>query len=257
MTGGPEHSVFEEAVADVAALLAPAQLRTLAKRIVSGWPRHAVLQAVPVPGFADVAGSLLDAQRVCGATDAEAAAYLRGVAAGHAGQAAAVDIESVWSGPRTHAVPVRSTAQVLVALVAEAEHELMLTTYSAKSYSPLLDALTKAVARDVSVMVIVETLQGAGGALAGAEPAHAFASVAGVELWHWPPGERAEDGAKMHAKVAVADRRSLLVSSSNLTQSGVDRNMEAGLLVRGGAARRRAAEHLAELRARGVLARLG
>lgn len=60
----------------------------------------------------------------------------------------------------------------------------------------------------------------------------------------------------MHAKLVVADRRVLLVSSANLTQSGVDRNIEAGLLVRGGTAPQRAAEHIAELQARGVLARL-
>ena len=60
----------------------------------------------------------------------------------------------------------------------------------------------------------------------------------------------------MHAKIAVADRRTLLVSSANLTQSGVDTNIEAGLLVRGGAAPQRAAEHLDRLVADGTLARL-
>jgi phosphatidylserine/phosphatidylglycerophosphate/cardiolipin synthase-like enzyme len=37
----------------------------------------------------------------------------------------------------------------------------------------------------------------------------------------------------MHAKIAVADRRVLLVTSANLTQSGVAKNIEAGLLIRG------------------------
>jgi phosphatidylserine/phosphatidylglycerophosphate/cardiolipin synthase-like enzyme len=60
----------------------------------------------------------------------------------------------------------------------------------------------------------------------------------------------------MHAKLAVADRRTLLVSSANLTQSGIGKNIEAGLLVRGGIAPQRAAEHIAELKARGVLTRL-
>lgn len=60
----------------------------------------------------------------------------------------------------------------------------------------------------------------------------------------------------MHAKLAVADRRVLLVSSANLTQSGVGRNIEAGLLVHGGTAPQRAAEHFAELTAQGVLVRL-
>src|SRR5690606_34124690 len=107
-----------------------------------------------------------------------------------------------------------------------------------------------------TVDVVVETLAGAGGALGGAEPAAAFADVVGIRLWHWPRAQRTEEGAKMHAKIAVADRRVLLVSSANLTQSGVGRNIEAGLLVRGGTAPRRAAEHIAELTASGLLARL-
>lgn len=57
----------------------------------------------------------------------------------------------------------------------------------------------------------------------------------------------------MHAKIAVADRRALLVTSANLTQSGVGTNLEAGLLVRGGSAPRRAAEHITALIADGVV----
>jgi Phosphatidylserine/phosphatidylglycerophosphate/cardiolipin synthases and related enzymes len=147
-----------------------------------------------------------------------------------------VRVESVWSGPATHQVPVRATAQVLVELADEATSELLLMTYSAKPYPPILLALTAAVTRGVAVSVVVETLSGAGGALAGAEPAAAFTSVSGVQLWHWPAGQRPEAGAKMHAKLAVADRRTLLVSSANLTQSGVGKNIEAGLLIRGGTA---------------------
>lgn len=57
-----------------------------------------------------------------------------------------------------------------------------------------------------------------------------------------------------HAKLAVAHRRVPLVSSASLALSGVAANIEAGLLIRGGTAPQRAAEHIAELRARGVLA---
>ena len=60
----------------------------------------------------------------------------------------------------------------------------------------------------------------------------------------------------MHAKLALADRRDLLVSSVNLTASGVEHSIEAGLLVTGGSAPQRAAEHIAELQAKGVLAPL-
>jgi phosphatidylserine/phosphatidylglycerophosphate/cardiolipin synthase-like enzyme len=57
-------------------------------------------------------------------------------------------------------------------------------------------------------------------------------------------------------QAGVADRHVLFVSSANLTQSGVAKNIEAGLLVRGGAAPLRAAEHVDALRASGALTRL-
>jgi phosphatidylserine/phosphatidylglycerophosphate/cardiolipin synthase-like enzyme len=161
----------------------------------------------------------------------------------------------VWSGPSVHGVPVRATAQVLIGLIGHATSELILMTYSAKPYEPLREALGAAVRRGVVVMAIVETLQGAGSAISGEEPAMAFHGL-GVELWHWPAAQRAEYGAKLHAKIAVADRRELLVSSANLTQSGVGKNIEAGLLVRGGSAPQRAAEHITALRSGGMLERL-
>lgn len=253
MTWQPE---FEAAAEEAVRRIGPAHLRVLADRLGDGWPDAALRHAVPVPGFPEAAEALLAARRACGVSDAEAAAYLRGLATGHAQRSAEVRIESVWSGPSTNPVPVRATAQVLVDLVSGATSELMLMTYAATRYQPLRKALAAAVARGVTVSVVVETPEGAAGALHGPPPAAAFADLPGVQLWHWPREQRTQDRSRMHAKIAVADRRVLLVSSANLTQSGVDRNIEAGLLVRGGTAPQRAAEHIAELQARGVLARL-
>lgn len=250
------HPAFEAAAEVAVHRLGPAHLRVLADRLGEGWPDGALRHAVPVPGFAEAAGALLAAQRACGLPDAEAAAYLRGLAAGHTQRSAAVRIESVWSGPSTHHVPVRATAQVLVDLVGGATSELVLMTYAATRYPPLREALAAAAGRGVTVTVVVETRAGAAGALQGPPPAAAFTGLPGVQLWHWPREKRTREPSRMHAKIAVADRRVLLVSSANLTQSGVDRNIEAGLLVRGGTAPQRAAEHIAELQAQGVLARL-
>lgn len=145
---------------------------------------------------------------------------------------------------------------MLTDLVAEARRDLILMTYSARPYQPLTDALGAAVARGVSAIVVVETLAGASGALAGEEPAAAFLAVPGVQVWHWPPGKRPEQSSKMHAKLAVADSEVLLVTSANLTQSGIGKNIEAGLLVRGGLAPARAAEHVRQLQASSCLERL-
>lgn len=246
-----------EAAAEVAAhRLSPAHLRQLADRLGAGSPDGIVAEAVAMPGFTEVAAPLLVARQTDGVPAEEAAAYLRGLAAGRQQGAAVVQVESVWSGPKTHPVPVRSTAQVLVGLVGDARRELLLMTYSAREHAPLKAALAASLGRGVAVTVVVETLQGAAGALVGVEPAAAFTGLSGLQVWHWPIDKRDEEYARMHAKIAVADRRVLLVSSANLTQSGVDRNIEAGLLVRGGTAPQRAAEHIAELQSRGVLARL-
>jgi hypothetical protein len=51
----------------------------------------------------------------------------------------------------------------------------------------------------------------------------------------------------MHAKLSIADRRVLLVTAKNI---------EAGLLIRGGTAPTRAAEHIEARQANGTLARL-
>jgi phosphatidylserine/phosphatidylglycerophosphate/cardiolipin synthase-like enzyme len=250
VTGSAGRPVFEEAAAAASAALGPAGLRELAARVGDGWPDQAVLGAVR---DREAAAPVLTALAADGVPVTEAAAFLRGLAAGHAAAAGEVSVETVWTGPSSHSVPVRSTAQALLQVVTEARGELVLMTYSARRRADIRDALAAAVARGVSVSVVVETLAGAGSAISGAEPAQAFTGIAGVRLWHWPVDQREAKGAKAHAKLAVADRRVLLVSSANLTQSGVSTNMEAGLLVRGGSAPQRVAEHVDELRTRGVL----
>jgi phosphatidylserine/phosphatidylglycerophosphate/cardiolipin synthase-like enzyme len=239
---------LETTGAELLRKLGPSAVRTVILHAIDGWPRDAILQATPD------AEPLLDA--LAHEDHSAGLAYLAGLAAGYAQRAAEVSVESVWSGPGSHHVPVRATAAVLADVVREARLELLLMTYSARQYQPLTVALRTAVSRGVRVSVVVETLQGAGSALAGDEPYQAFAGIGGIDLWHWPSAKRTELGAKMHAKLAVADRCVLFVTSANLTQSGVGKNIEAGLLVRGGTAPLRAAEHVDALRAAGALSRL-
>ncbi len=229
---------------------------TLAGKLAAGAPEAAVVDAVALPEYRSAAASILAAMRTVGIGPAAAAAHLRVLAEGYALGRAAQRVEVVWSGPNSSAVPVRATAQVLTHLVSEARRELILMTYSAWPYPPLTDALTAAVARKAAIIAIVETLGGAGGALVGQEPAAAFLAIPGVQVWHWPAARRPEQSSKMHAKLAVADGHTLLVTSANLTQAGIGKNIEAGLLVRGGPAPTRAAEHIRELQSSGVLERM-
>ena len=239
---------LEEVGGDLLRRLGPAALRGISEQVMAGWPRETILGHTP--GVEHLLDALADTDR------SAALAYLTGLTAGYAQRASEITIETVWSGPVSHHVPVRATAAVLGELVGEARDELLLMTYSARPHPPLTDALQAAIGRCVTVRVVIETLQGAGSALSGDEPYQAFTGLDGIELWHWPTARRCEPGAKMHAKLAVADRRILLITSANLTQSGVAKNIEAGLLIRGGAAPVRASEHVDALRASGDLIRL-
>jgi phosphatidylserine/phosphatidylglycerophosphate/cardiolipin synthase-like enzyme len=241
-------AALELAGAEALRRLGPQAVRAVVDHAIAAWPREAILAATT--GAEPLLDALAEVDRSAGL------AYLTGLAVGYAQRAGEVTAETVWSGPGSPHVPVRATAAVLADVVRDAQHELLLMTYSARPHQPLADALAAAARRGVAVSVVVETLQGAGSALSGEEPYRAFAGIGGIELWHWPVSKRTERGAKMHAKLAVADRSVLLITSANLTQSGVGKNIEAGLLIRGGAVPQRTAEHVDALRASGDLARL-
>lgn len=247
---------FTVAAGKAVARLGPERIHEIATQIDAGAPHASLLQSVN-SADAHTVRALLAAYSDAGIETAVATRYyLRGLIDGYARQEARCQADTVWSGPTTHEVPVRSTASVLIGLIAEARRELVLMTYSAKPYQPLREALAAAAARRVAITVVVETLQGAGSAISGSEPASAFADLPGVELWHWPTARRTEAGAKQHAKLAAADRVTLLVTSANLTASGASKNIEAGILVRGGTSPARAVEHIRRLQMSGELQRL-
>ncbi|GGP59481.1 hypothetical protein GCM10010278_40890 [Streptomyces melanogenes] len=182
-----------------------------------------------------------------GVPSAETAAYLRGYAAAWTRQREDTEARAMWSGPSTPGTSSRATAQVLTEVVGAAEHRLVAVTYSARSYAPLTAALSEAVARGVTVDIVVETLEGAGGLLSGREPADAFSRVPGLRLWRWSTGQRPAPGSRLYAKLAVADDRMLFLSGANLAEAGAERNIEAGVLLNGGPIPGRMGEHIREL----------
>lgn len=247
---------FEAAAEEAAAVLGPSRTKDLAGLLARGHSRGRVLAELASPRVREVVVQLYRAMEEDALPLPEAAAYLRGYAAAHLRARDAVQVRTVWSGPSTPGVPVRATAQVLVEVIGEAQDELLAMTYAARPYPALTQALTDAAARGVHTHVVVETLAGARGLLAGREPASAFASVPGLLLWHWVRDPVTDSFARQHAKLAVADRRVLFLGSANLTESAARRNIEAGVLVRGGDAPQRASEHIVELQRQGILQRL-
>ena len=105
--------------------------------------------------------------------------------------------------------------------------------------------------------MVLETAKDSGGRLKQ-DAADAFSALAGAaSFWYWPAENRPDGGASMHAKAAIADSRTALVTSANLTGAALAQNMELGLLVTGGSVPRRLADHFRALMTSGVLKRLG
>jgi phosphatidylserine/phosphatidylglycerophosphate/cardiolipin synthase-like enzyme len=253
----PGRAGFEAAAAAAAAALGATRSRELAGLLDR---RRGLEHALHLFGAPEVTGAVTELYARMADTGedyAVAAAYLRGYAAAWARAESEVDVSTVWTGPTTGQVPTKSTAASLTALARRARNELIAMTYSARSYPPLTAALADAVGRGVRVDLIVETLRGAGGLLQGPEPARAFARIPGIRLWTWDHDRRGDPPGRLHAKLAVADRTELWLGSANLTESGLHKNLEAGVLVRGGAAPGRVVEHIRALQHRGDLRLLG
>lgn len=68
-----------------------------------------------------------------------------------------------------------------------------------------------------------------------------------ARIYSWVDKANGFVGGKVHAKVAVADEGFCFISSANLTGHAMEKNMEAGVLVRGGATPRSLHRHLEAL----------
>lgn len=159
---------------------------------------------------------------------------------------ATVSVDVVVTGPDSPAAPVRLTSEVVRQLIARAQQRVTLVSYAAYQMPTILAALDAAVARGVRVDLILESpehLDGGGGA----------AAYAKYRVYHWPADQRDPPEAKLHAKAVIVDSRDVLLTSANMTNAAYDKNIELGLLCRGGGTAGRVQKHFDALIARGVL----
>ena len=220
--------------------------------------RVTALNVVPTPTFRNHAERVYDAWASLDlplpgpAVQAALGAAQRSVARLRREQSVTV----VWTGPSSAAVPVRTTGAVLHELITSAQRELLVVSFAAYRVETVVHALAGAIDRGVRVRLVLESVEASGGRLTHeAHPAFAALGLR-AEMYVWPPDQRARQGdarASMHAKGVVADRQVAFVTSANLTGSAITTNMELGLLVRGGDAPHRIADHFDQLITVGVL----
>jgi phosphatidylserine/phosphatidylglycerophosphate/cardiolipin synthase-like enzyme len=170
-------------------------------------------------------------------------------------------VELVWTGPSPDATPLRRTDQALLQLINEASARLTIVTFALYRIPLIAEALVAAARRGVSIRLVAESAEESGGKIAHDGIASLGPEVSQrVAVYIWPREKRpttvkGQFGA-LHVKCAVADERSLFLSSANLTEHALSLNMEMGLFVRGGPLPGRVSEHLDALIRTGVLERL-
>lgn len=205
----------------------------------------AVRRTVPAPHHAEVDRlNLAWAARPSLAGDAIAVALESVQSARRLADVAVIEV--VVTGPESPAAPIRLTSEVVRQLIDNATRRVTLVSYAAYQMTSIIAALDAAVARGVSVSLILESaekLDGGGGA-------HAYARF---RIFHWPIDRREPPDAKLHAKAVIVDGRDVLLTSANMTNAAYDKNIELGVLCRGGGVASQVQRHFDALIARGVL----
>lgn len=186
----------------------------------------------------------------------ELSGILSGAAAAYHFARAEQQVELVWTGPSSSLVATRKTEQALIEVVDAAAHRLFITSFVAYNIATIVKALGRALDRGVEISMLLEASDKDGGGVSVDGIAKMKFLLPKVRVFSWTEKAEGFYGGKVHAKVAVADATFCFVSSANLTGHAMEKNMEAGVLIRGGKAPRDLHEHLTALETTKVIARV-
>jgi len=153
----------------------------------------------------------------------------------------AESVKVVWTGPEPQSGTARDTAVVLQALFGEAREMVFIGGYRFTQGERILSGLHRAMReRGVSARICFG-VPGSSGASREAD----FAARAARTLLdeNWPFGEpypelfydpltTRSSTTLVHAKCAIVDEKTSLVTSANFTHHGQEKNIEVGALIR-------------------------
>ena len=142
--------------------------------------------------------------------------------------------ELVLTGPATPFVATRRTEQVLLDLINQSRKTLFMVSFVSYQWKPITDALQAALARGVVVRVLLEASKKNGGTLDSDLSKGLQRAIPGAIFYHWTEKTTEFKDGKVHAKIAVADDEVAFLTSANLTGHAMEKNLEAGVLFRGG-----------------------
>lgn len=177
----------------------------------------------------------------------ELAGMLAGASAAYHQAKGEQEIELVWTGPSSKLIATRKTEQALLQVIDAAESRLFITSFVAYDVASIMSALRKAIDRGVVVSMLLESSDKHGGGVSIDAIGKMRAALSTAHVYFWGDKDEAYAGGKVHAKVAVCDEAICFISSANLTGHAMEKNMEAGVLIRGGALPMKLQNHLEAL----------
>lgn len=155
--------------------------------------------------------------------------------------------ELVWTGPVTPFVSTRRTEQALLEVITSAEKSLFLTSFVAYKVPSILKALTESAAKGVRIIILLESSKDFGGSLDSDLIAATKKALPSCEFAYWAVKEEEFEGGKVHAKIVLADEGLCLITSANITQHAMEKNIEVGVLLNGGSLVQNLSCHLRHL----------
>ena len=187
-----------------------------------------------------LAASLIELGRL-GISGPAAAAWLRTV---ERAAARTRKPDLVWSGPEVPGLHARDTRRVYEELLGSAEHSICASTYAFfdghKAFEILAKRMEARPALRVTLLLNIQRKRA--DTTASDQLVRRFAD----RFWKadWPGSSRPSvyydpraleqegPGGVLHAKAVVADDEAVFITSANLTEAALDRNIELGVLIR-------------------------
>ncbi|HXG60169.1 MAG TPA: DISARM system phospholipase D-like protein DrmC [Planctomycetota bacterium] len=193
-----------------------------------------------VSGVEGVAGALREFQ--CLGVSPSAAAALIRAAGKTAARVRRPDL--VWSGPEVPGLHARQTRRVYEELLGSAERSLWISTFvffdGPRAFEVLARRMEAKPGLQVTLLMNIQRRKGELG------PPGDLVRRFADRFWtsDWPGARRPRvfydpraldaegPGGVLHAKAVLADEETVFVTSANLTEAALERNIELGLLVR-------------------------
>lgn len=145
--------------------------------------------------------------------------------------------EIVWTGPSTGQVPVRHTEQVLCETINYAKRDIFLVSFVAYEIDSVIKAMRDAIGRNVQINFLLEPSLEHGGKVSQDSMKMMKSLFPSAIIYSWSGKSNSNiehpNGA-IHAKCAIADSELAFITSANLTTAAMERNIELGVLIRGG-----------------------